>query len=268
MTIKQTIKSGLKIGCSLILGFITACSAGGKNMKASEFFKPPMVELLSLIQQGEAAKAKRLMAASALDLNIHGEEGITPLMWLLMVQDDKKGAKLALKLKADPNFKIGSGSAPVALIAGSDDPERLALLLEAGGDPNSLASNGDLALFNAIDENRTADIATLLKYGADVNLTDDSNLNSALYATYIMNFELAYYFIKRDADIRLHSSTGSDLAWRVHRSLSKEIIAPGNPNYAWVMKVKQHLIDNGITFPPPSPSDVRERLKKEGRYEK
>jgi len=266
--IKGALTLCSKISSVLCLTLLSACSVGKAGQSASDFFKPPMVELLSLIQQGEVAKAKRLMAASALDLNIHGEEGITPLMWLLMVQDDKNGAKLALKLKADPNFKIGSGSAPVALIAGSDDPERLALLLEAGGDPNSLAGSGKPALFGAIGQRRMADIETLLKNGADVNLVDGSNRNSALYATYIMNFELAYYFIKRDADIRLHSSTGSDLAWRVHRSLSKEIIAPGNPNYAWVMKVKQHLIDNGITFPPPSPSDVRERLKKEGRYEK
>jgi len=39
---------------------------------------------------------------------MHGEEGITPLLWLIM-QKDKPAMRLVIKLGADPDFADSNG---------------------------------------------------------------------------------------------------------------------------------------------------------------
>jgi len=256
------------LGLSLLVGLFTACTflpnaIGGKNMKAELFFEAKMVQLLKSIQKNDMSTAKQLIA-EGVDLNVIGDEGITPLLWLI-IQKDQKAVQRALDLGADPNFKDGDGDSAVNFVAGGDDPARLKMLLAAGGDPNSIDSSGKPALFDAIGEGRWDDIKTLLEYGADVNLKDRSGVNSALYPTYIMKYEFAYYFIQKGADPFVYSSGGANLAWRVYEVFEDGIVTPGNVNYPWATKIKQHLIEQGVKFPPPSPKEVRAMWDKNGK---
>ncbi|AJC65738.1 ankyrin repeat domain-containing protein [Dickeya zeae] len=242
----------------LIIGILTACQAGGQNMQASEFFKPPMVNVLSSIQKGDEAAARQQLS-QGVNLNVLGAEGITPLLWLMM-QQDKAGARLALKLGADPNFRTGTGSTAVNMAAGAKSPEWLKMMLDAGGDPNSLDHNKVPALFSAINEERWADIKLLVERGADVNLTDGQKTTSAHYAAYINQYEIAYWLIEHGANINTYSATGASLAWTVEDSLS--LMDHSSPHYPWALKVKQLLQQRGIKFPPLSPAEVRERRAK------
>lgn len=259
MALKRTIT----LGVSLFLSFISACGVGGTNMKAAQFFEPNMQSLLKSIQQNDPFTAKNLIA-EGVNLNTLGREGITPLLWLI-IQKDKKAVQLALDLGANPNFKDGDDENAVSVVAGSDDPEWLNMVLAAGGDPNSIDSEGQPALFNAMSAEGRDNIKILLKYGADVNLTDNIGRNSALYPSYIMKYELAYYFIEQGADAHIYANTGANLAWKVDDKLSKGIIAPDSINYPWAMKIKQHLIAQGVVFPPPSPADVRAMWEENGK---
>jgi len=234
-------------------------------MNANEFFEPEMSELLTLIIKGKEQRAREYIELNKLDLNIHGKDDITPLIWLIMLKSNTEAAKLALNLGADPNFKRANGDNAITMIAGSDDPRRLKALLDAGGDPNSIDRNGMPAIFSAIGQDRMADIELLIESGADLNLRDKSGRNAALYPAFIMRFELAWFFIERGADPLIYSAPGADLAWIVFAKVEDGIIMPGGVNYPWIKKIKQHLIERGVSFPPPSPEQVRDRWEKEGK---
>ena len=257
------LKKSTSLLLSLLLGLFSGCTNGTNSMKAEQFFEPQMVALLAAIQRGKTTQAQQLID-QGVELNIHGNEDITPLLWLVM-EKDKAAVKLALTLGADPNFQRANGSNAVTMMAGGKDPEWLELLLAAGGDPNSIDHNGMPAIFDAIGQERWADIHTLLKYGADVNLRDASGRNCALYPTYIGLYEFAYFFIQQGADPHVYASTGANLAWKVYDNVNRGILAPDNRQYPWAMKIKQHLIEQGVSFPPPSPAQVRERWEREGK---
>ncbi|MCL2891249.1 ankyrin repeat domain-containing protein, partial [Brenneria tiliae] len=179
--------------------------------------------------------------------------------WLVM-EKDQAGAKLALKLGADPNFRTGHGNTAVNMVSGAKSPEWLRMMLDAGGDPNSLDHNKVPALFNAIGEERWADIKLLVERGADINLKDGPGRNGALYAAYLDEYEIVYWLIEQGADITIYDDTGSNLAFSVEDSLAT--MSPQSPHYPWALKVKQLLQQRGVKFPPLSPAEVRERRAK------
>lgn len=225
-------------------------------MQASEFFPAPVVNVLDAIQRGDEATARR-QVEQGVDLNIQDEEGITPLLWLILETKDYKAVELALKVGADPNYKDGFGDNAVCSVAGSKYPELLKVVLDTGGNPNSLDRNGEPAIFNAIGEARWADIKLLVEHGADLNLTDGPGSNSALYGAYINQYEVVYWLLQHGADYKMRDSGGSDLAYSVEDSLS--LMDKSSPQYPWAIKVKQFLIDKGVKFPPLTPAEVRER---------
>jgi len=232
-------------------------------MKAERFFDAKMVQLLKSIQKNDMSTAKQLIA-EGVDLNVLGDEGITPLLWIL-IQKDQKAIQRTLDLGADPNFKDGDGDSAVNLVARDHDAKWLKMLLEAGGNPNAIDSNGMPVMFDAIGGESWDNINMLLEYGADVNLKDRSGRNSALYPAFIMKYEFVYYFIQKGADPFVYSSGGANLAWRVYEVFEDGIVGPDNVNYPWVMKIKQHLIEQGVKFPPPSPKEVRAMWDKNGK---
>lgn len=225
-------------------------------MQASEFFPAPVVSVLEAIQRGDEAEARRRMA-QGVNLNIRDEEGITPLLWLILETKDHKAVSLAMKVGADPNYKDGFGDNAVAMVAGSKFPKLLEVVLDAGGDPNSLDRNNEPPIFSAIGEERWADIKLLAERGADLNLTDGPGCNSALYAAYIHRYEVVYWLLQHGADYKIRDSAGADLAFSVEDSLS--LMDQSSPQYPWAIKVKQFLMDKGITFPALTPAQVRER---------
>ncbi|MDM5065451.1 hypothetical protein OB934_22065 [Aeromonas salmonicida] len=228
-------------------------------MQASEFFPTPVVKVLEAIQRGDEVAARRQIA-QGVDLNIQDEEGITPLLWLILETKDYKAVELALKVGADPNYKDGFGDNAVCSVAGSKYPELLQVVLDAGGDPNSLDRNSEPAIFNAIGETRWADIKLLVERGADLNLTDGPGRNSALYGAFINQYEVVYWLLQHGADFRIRAAVGADLAYIVEDSLS--LMDKSSPQYPWALKVKQFLIEKGVKFPPLTPAEVRERWAK------
>jgi len=232
-------------------------------MKASEFFTPEQVKLLSAIQKGERANAEAMLQGG-INLNVHGEEGITPLFWLI-TQKDHKAIQLALELGADPNLSDPGGDSPVTFVAGGNDDELLRLLLKYGGDPNSTDRNGYPALFGAIGHDRWSQIEMLLEYGADLNFTDRSNRTSAHYAAFLNKFEIVHYLIDKGTDYTNRNTAGGDIAWLVHDRLSRNMLDPAFPGYEWALKVKEQLKNKGVQFPPPSPKEIREQRAQQGQ---
>ena len=151
------------------------------------------------------------------------------------------------------------------MVAGGNDDEMLEILLQAGANPNSLDSNGAPVLFDAIGTSNWSQIKKLIAAGADINLTDKRNVNSAHYALYINNFEIAHYLMELGADHAARTPAGSDMAWQIHDSLNTILLDKETDVYKWAVNVKQQLIDRGVKFPPPSPKEIRAKWAAEGR---
>ena len=233
-------------------------------MKLTDFFKPEMVELIRAIEKGDENKARALIE-QGLSLNVHGEEGITPLFWLV-TQKNKAAMRLAIKLGADPDFADPNGDSPVVFAAGANDDELLLILLE-GGDANAVDSDGLPAIFAAVAEERIEQIKMLMRFGADINLTSRSGKNSAMYAADINKYEIVYYLIEQGVDYVARNEGRADIAWDVHDKLSENLLSPEYPAYGWALKVKQQLIDRGVKFPPLSPREVRWKEGKPNRWD-
>ena len=112
-------------------------------------------------------------------------------------------------------------------------------------------------MFGAVANDRLEQIKMLLRFGADINLTDRSGRNAALYGADINRYEMVHYLIEQGVDYDLRDSGESSIAWQVHKGLSKNLLSPEYEAYGWALKVKQQLIDRGVKFPPLSPREVR-----------
>ena len=255
---KQVPSILAKVFGFLSLGFIVGCNMGNK-MKAEEFFNPEMVLLLKTIKKGNEEKAK-LMINDGLKLNSHGDEGITPLFWL-MLDKDIRAIRLALILGADPNFTSPDGRHPVASIVGEGDDDILALLLKFGGDANAVDLDGEPAIFSSIGADNWQQINMLLGAGADLDKTDLGQVNAPLHASFINKYESAYKLIELGAEYHKASSGGITLAWNIYSDLRDNLLNPEYDAYGWAIKTKELLIEKGIKFPPLSPEQVRERIK-------
>jgi len=249
------LKKSLTVLTSLLFGLLASCGLTGKTMKLTDFFKPDMVELIRAIEKGDESQAHALIK-KGLSLNRHGDEGITPLLWLTM-QKDKAAMRLAIKLGASPDFARPNGDTPMTMVTGGNDDELLLILLEGGGNANAVDRNGHPAMFAAVANERKTQIDMLIRFGADINLTDRSGRNPAMYGADLNRFEIVHYLIEQGVNYAARDSLRGDIAWNVHEGLSENLLSPEYPAYGWALKVKQQLIDRGVKFPPPSPLDVR-----------
>lgn len=250
---------GMKWGCFLTSMLLTACNTiGRQHLDADKIFDPATAALLEDIRNGNEIHARKALAGG-LSLNIQGKEGITPLEWLIIETRDKEAIRLGLALGANPNFKDGDGDAVINIVSGFKDHEWLLIMLDSGSDPNILGSNGQPPLFGAITEDRREGMTLLLARGADINAHDTLGRNSALYAAYLNKYETVYWLITHGACSNEYDDIGANLAWNVY--FSETIMSKTVPAYPWLLKVKHVLEQQGTTFPPPSPQEIRNSRK-------
>ena len=233
-------------------------------MKAELFFDTKMVELLHAIQRQDTASAKSMLA-QGIDLNIRGDEGITPLLWLIM-QKNADAVELALQLGADANFpamvsinRDGPKPAqPLAIIAGDGDNKLFSLLLKYGASPDSRdESTGQPAIFGTIGHDNWQQFNLLLEYGVDIDATDNSGENAALYASGILKFDFVVKLLERGIDFTKADNAGVTLAHAIETDFNNH---RRNPNFKLSDEVhiaKKMLEDKGISFPPPTPKEIR-----------
>ncbi len=237
-------------------------------MKADLFFDAKMVSLLRAIQKHDAAAAKSMLAQGA-ELNVRGKEGITPLLWLIM-QKDLSAVELALQLGADPNFpamieinRTGPKPAqPLAIIAGDGDNKLFRLLLNYGASPNSRNdATGHSALFRCIGHDNWQQFSWLLENGVDINATNNSNDNAALYTSTLLKYDFVIKLLELGIDYNRPNSIGVTLAHAVETNFANNRKNPGFRLSEDMHKAKAMLEEKGVVFPPPTPREVREALK-------
>ncbi|EHZ2653744.1 ankyrin repeat domain-containing protein [Vibrio vulnificus] len=251
-----------------LLSLLSGCKFEGKDMKADLFFDAKMVSLLGAIQRNDSAAAKAMLA-QGVELNLRGEEGITQLLWLIM-QKDLSAVELALQLGADPNFpamieinRTGPKPAqPLAIIAGDGDNKLFRLLLNYGASPNSRNdATGHSALFRCIGHDNWQQFTWLLENGVDINATDNSNRNAALYATGLLKYDFVVKLLELGIDYTKPNNAGVTLAHAIETVFGNNRKNPSFRVSEDTHKTKAMLEERGVVFPPPTPQEVREALK-------
>ena len=250
--------------CPFVMGEMISsticCALCRVHMTASELFDPATAALLEDIRQGNEAHAREALAGG-LSLNIQGKEGVTPLTWLLLETRNKKAVRLGLKLGADPNFKNNYGSSATTLVSGFKDSEWLRMMLDAGGNPDGPGGGNKTPLFEAIAAENWDNLKLLVERGADINQQIDHYMNETalLYAADGNQYEMVYWLIEHGARTDIYDNSGANLAWLLYDSES--IMPKTAPAYPWLLKVKHVLEQQGTTFPPPSPQEIRNSRK-------
>lgn len=172
----MTISTVRNVFCGLLLLLtpfygcaMDATSVSGKTA-IDIFHDSKVVALIDAVVDGNAPKAKALMAAGA-SVNASGDAGVTPLIWMIYAHNEK-AINLLLDLGANPNQAWDQGENPVYMAASAGNSELLSTLLDHGGDPNSPA-HGNSAMMIAMMRLHLDCAELLLKRGADINYHKD-----------------------------------------------------------------------------------------------
>lgn len=123
------------------------------------------------------------IAASGVEIDAGGLDGVTPLMWALTCES-VEGLRALLELGADPNKRIEREFGWTALLYATshDNAAYLQLMLEYGGDPNTIGPDeSENALSRALafgigaHADNLDNFYILIESGADVNHVLHSN---------------------------------------------------------------------------------------------
>jgi len=158
----------------LVVSMLASCGqlvVAGRSAQEA-FHDEGVVNLLKAAKMNDAKEAKNLIDGGV-NVNAVGQDGATPLIWMLGLQD-LRAMRLLLDLGADPNQYVAGGvSPPVKLAAGGGKLEALRLLLDYGADPNVVYGNRT-PLMMAIQGSHLDCAELLLQHGADINFAHGS----------------------------------------------------------------------------------------------
>jgi ankyrin repeat protein len=229
-------------------------------VEAKELFDDPrVVALAEAGARGDAARVQSLVAEGT-PVNAIGRLGATPLIWTMLARN-KEGMRALLAAGADPNLMPGDEQeTAVILAAGADDVEFLRILLDAGGDPNARnpRHKDEPALVKAAFTMQWDNMRLLLDRGADINAQARDGTTALLQTALLHQYPIVVELLERGADHLLPMKVGATLAWMVHTAH-----LPAHSDLVPSLRKSQEILrSRGVTFPPPSPAEIREMLRK------
>lgn len=214
-----------------------AMSQGGRSVE-KVFPEPKVLALVKAAEAGNTQKMDALVRQGA-DVNYIGQEGITPLVWV-MADHNKAGVEKLLKLGADPNKKIEDENSATWLAAGRDDPQMLELLLQYHGDPNTVGEHYTTALEIAVRQFQVKNIDLLVKFGADLNYADQTGDSAATWAATMGRFDIVAHLLDLG-----YSNNLRHLAARIQA----RHVPPNSEQQRWKDHVIEMLKARGVQYP-------------------
>jgi len=212
------------------------------------FSDPQVIELVLAASRGDTKKIDALVKAGV-DVNTRGENGATPLIWML---PDKNiaGFERLLEHGAAPNLTYDERYSVMWYLAGSDLSEFLELALEYGGDANWLGGNSTI-INPAITFGRVENIKILIDAGADVNFQNRVSGGTPLHAAGgTRQYQIAYMLLEAGADPRINDNNGQN---GLLGPIEKSGRPGGDDVYAWRQKVIEYLRGIGMEVTPQDP---------------
>lgn len=213
----------------------------------------------------------RKLAKQGFNLNQSGTKCET-LLSISIAHKLHESFTTLLELGADPNLSTKQCGAEALYVASVlDDISYLRTLLDHGGSPNARALDETTLTMNAAGALRWDNFWFLIDRGADVNAFDSQDFTKSGFTLLgslasVNLFEQVYELIRRGANPRLLPFSGTSVA----HAIRYNGIDPKSTNYAWMQKVKQLMISQGIEInvpkygpPPPDQWSLNQPGKEE-----
>ena len=220
------------------------------RMKAKDYFTDPVqVKLAEMVARGDADRIREVIDQGA-DVNAEGRDGMRPLFWA-MGKNSLNGFEILLENGANPNVTASgriNGEGPpsvMELAAIAENPEYLRLALKHSGDPNFKVNYGDRTIiFEAILNNRTENVDTLSKGGADLSHQDTAGQTAIVTAAAISNYDMVYLLLERGADPTIKDRWGYGLV-EIMNKFGTRGIKPESDQFQWYLKVVEEMKRRG-----------------------
>jgi hypothetical protein len=212
---------------------------GGKTIRET-FPAESVANFVTAVTEGNYAEADRLVRAGT-NVNATGEEGISPLLWIMAATLDTRKIEYLLKVGANPNYRDSTtGASAMFIAAGGERLDILEILLKNKGDPNFLGPRDETLLMIAAGQFREKNIEMLLKYGADVNRHDPHEATVAIKAAHYGRFDWVASFLSQGLTYNLQG---------LAKSVEIRQVPPDSEQQRWKDKVIEMLKAKGVKFP-------------------
>jgi ankyrin repeat protein len=242
---------------TLALAVILLIGYGSLNVLAKQkvediFTDAKVAKLVAAASQGKIKVIDRLVD-EGVDVNAQGQDGMTPLAYVLG-QENIEGVARLLHHGADPNLIYNQQQdSTMRRFVVRKDPAYLELALDYGGDVNALmyGDDGQPIIFDAITLGRVANVKLLIDAGVDVNLQDSITGETPLHATgYSRKYQITYMLLEAGADPRINKNNGDN---GLLSAIEKGRRPGGDDIYAWRQKVIEYLRGIGMEVTPQDP---------------
>jgi hypothetical protein len=167
---------------------------------------PRMLAMANAINEGDTTAMR--VAASGLDLDTVGRDGMTLLAFAIERRPDVVGA--VLRLGADPNLTPPGRRSPLAQALEAPDTAFTALLV-GGANANAPGSNASPLLFDAIRNGRPDRYTALVASGADVTRLDALGRTALMAAAESGEWTIALDLLARGVDRQHVAPDGTTL---------------------------------------------------------
>lgn len=185
----------------------------------SNFANPSVARLLSTACAGDIENLENLYLAPD-DINAVGNDGTSPLLWLLANCEGSQDASAKLiSLGADPHLFSPSRHASPATFAVRNLPSSyLRAMLEAGMDPNHRYENyadSPTLLFKAVMYRDEEKVDDLLRYEASLEARNASGDTPLLFIR-ANQWAIGRTLLKAGADAKVENEQGHDICYRLN----------------------------------------------------
>jgi hypothetical protein len=226
----------------LFIATLSGCAStrlGGKTIQET-FSSVSVVNFVDAVSGNNYIKADRLVTVGV-DVNAIGQDGVSPLLWIMLTSLDTNKIAYLLHVGANPNYRdAASGASAMYFAAGGNRVDILEILLKNGGKPDLLGPRDESLLMVAASQFRKNNIDLLLRYGADINLHDKHDETVADKAAGYGRFDLVANFLDSGLNYNLQG---------LAKSVEIRHVPATSEQQRWKNQVIDMLKARGVRFP-------------------
>jgi ankyrin repeat protein len=218
----------------------------------SEYFDNEGVVSLSVAAaKGNVAEVRRLVGIGV-DVNLVGEDQITPLWWAYMARSEE-GFKSLLEHGADPNVQDDKGRSIMCFAAGDKESEYLRLALAFKGDPSLVSKKRNFReptpVFCAAGEGNIENVKALIRAGGNLDYQEYHKETALMYAANLNQWGVVHALLEGGADYTIRDNWNYTIVYQLENNgISKE-----SDVYQWRQKVVEFLRERGVKVNPKIP---------------
>jgi hypothetical protein len=171
------------------------------------------MHLHEVVESGDVAEVRRLVAAGADVEEPRGEHGIRPLH-MAAGSGHVDVMRVLVQLGADRDAKAAHGGRPLHLAAYNGHVEAVRALMQLGVDKDAEDADGATALHHAAFDGQVEAIKTLVQLGAAIDAKDKDGETPLHWAAYISQMEALRVLGQLGADVEATAANGrTPLNW-------------------------------------------------------